>query len=165
MTPPKSKSNKSNESAANSSKAKIGEKNVIESIFNKDNALERRIAEAPPEIQEKARHMQRASQNAYEGIVAYQEKVHDQRVQERQAALMEKYLTGDAIRPDDPEARKQDIEIMKEEAEKQVVQREESYRKGHIRASEANIWASIKMDEQEQRLDHGPQQSEPEMGD
>ena len=139
--------------------------------FNKANYLENRIAKASPKAQEEVRKIQSYGARSMSDLKTYQGKIHEQKVAEEKNKLFQKYFNEDALRPTDPESKKKDLEIIDQQAETKICQREEWHQKNLERATESHIRACLDIDRENQQeqthkaSEHVHNEIEPEMED
>lgn len=113
-----------NDTNSDRSSANSGE---VSKEFDKQNALEQRIAQASPEGQRQIKERQLLSAEQQEKQLRNQTYNHKHRVAHEENRLLRQYIESAAPRPDTPESKKQDLQIIKEDAERIVTQREQHY--------------------------------------
>ncbi|WP_127599600.1 hypothetical protein [Nitratireductor alexandrii] len=145
------------DSTSGGSNANNGQSETTSEAFNRQNTLEAEIAALSPQAQERARFVQELGKDQLEAEKKAQQRSHAHRVMKVQIGLLENYVRDRSARPEeiraDPEP---DLQVIRDQAERMVQQREAFYREQTQRVTEQNLRQIIAMDRR------GQFQSEPE---
>ena len=128
----------------------------VSEAFNKEEALSERIAAASPEAQARVRFQMKLSEERLFTEKQQQQRHHQFRLGREENYLLKKYIADPAPRPDNPQARTQDLAIIEKEAQRRLGEKEARYLDAIKKDSQANIQQILKADRA------GPQHDEQE---
>lgn len=147
-----------NDSTSDRSNANNGQSETTSEAFNRQNDLEAEIASLSPKAREKARFVQELGKDQLEAEKKAQQRSHSHRVMKAQIGLLENYIRDRSERPEEIRADPApDLQVIRDQAERMVQQREAFYREQTQRVTEQNLRQIIAMDRRGQ-FQSGPEQ-------
>jgi hypothetical protein len=128
----------------------------VSPAFNRENDLEQQISALSPKAQEKCRMLQQLGTDRLDTEKRNQQRSHDYRVMKVKIDLLTGYIRNQGARPgsvkQDPTP---DLEVIDQEAERIVRDREGFYQSVIHRETEANLRQIIAQERQGRSAGHG----------
>jgi hypothetical protein len=121
--------------------------------FNLSEQQAQRVASASPEAKGKASDRLKLRDQRVDKELRNQNWKRKSRKAFIENRMLKQYVLEDVPRPNDPEARKQDIAIIAEQADRQLAEQEAHFINQISREAEQDVWQILRND-QEQVQDH-----------
>lgn len=122
---------------------------TIAEQFNLENAVGEQIASASPDAQNRVKDRLQLRDDRMEKERRDQGRSYQFRLNREKNQMMEKYITEDALRPNTAEARAQDLQIINEQAERRVNDRQDYYLNTIDREAKADVQQILSGDRQQ----------------
>ncbi len=126
--------------------------------FNLENELAERVTSASPEAQSRIKDRLELRNDRMDKEKQNQKRSHQFRLNREKVQLMEKFILENAPRPDHPEVRVQDLQIINEDAAHRLSSKEEYYLKTIEKEAQADVRQILSNDRQQDRSTERNQQ-------